>query len=58
MGSEPSEDEAARFREAIEAGLRDVAAGRTISHTEMEERMREWRRQREQGEPEQREPEQ
>jgi predicted transcriptional regulator len=30
------------FREQVDAGLRDLAEGRTISHEEMKERVRKW----------------
>ena len=32
------------FKEQVEQGLRDVAAGRVITHEELRERMARWRR--------------
>jgi predicted transcriptional regulator len=32
------------FKEQVEQGLRDVAEGRTITHEQLRERLREWRK--------------
>jgi predicted transcriptional regulator len=32
------------FKEQVERGLRDVAEGRTISHSELKERVAQWRK--------------